>query len=248
MNAHNVYDYADTLLEQLSEHPIPTEKFETNKETFLYVRDLLNEKHLFPNYMALNLLKTNKSNEKALKCRMKGNEMFKSRKYFSALCAYNESLCHAESNSEALGIAFANRSAVYLEIGEFDRCRDNIRLAKMFGYPKGKFIKLDQREGICCGRKRKTLKTQQNSLRLSHKPNPKYPFVADCLTLQNNELFGRHIVTSEVLKAGDIIAVEPPFSALLLPSCVNLRCTFCFNQCKLNLLPCPGCTAGKTFF
>lgn len=240
----NVYDFADALLERLIDKPITFDRLETNEESFGYIRELLDGSNLFPRYEDFNLLRVEKSNDLALACRLKGNELFRQKKYFSALCAYNESLCFSEHNTEAMGLAFANRSAVYKEIDEYDRSKENIRLAKEFGYPERNFTKLDKREKECNGMSE--MKPEEPKLLdLSHAPNIKYPFIAKCLTLKSNPQFGRHIVTNENLSIGDIVAIEKPFSSLLLPSFAQKRCLNCLAQCKLNLIPCRGCTSGK---
>lgn len=241
-----VYDYADKLLEKLCDEPITYDNLNINENTFDYVWKLLTENQLFPSYEKLNLLKIEKSDDLSLKCRLKGNELFKDRKYFGALCAYNESLCFAKPDSETLGLAFANRSAVFLEIKEFDLCKENVRLAKKFGYPRNMALKLDKRVKICNENKEK--KPLQNLLRMSHKSNQKYPFVADCLRLKHSLKFGRHIVTDVALKTGEIIAIEKPFCSLLMSNCFVKKCTNCLNQFKLNLIPCPGCTSGRNKF
>lgn len=240
----NVYDFADKLLEKLSGMRITMENLAVNEQSYDYISNLLTANELFPNYERLNLLKIAKSDEMATKHRLRGNELFRDRKYFQALCAYNESLCFARPDSEAIGLGFANRSAVFLEIGEFGRCRKNIELAKRFKYPEKNFYKLDKREQSCP--ETNNLKPEEcDSLHLTLKPNRKYPFIADCLKMKRNVNFGRHIVTNSELKTGEVIAIEPSFSALLLPSCLAKRCTNCLGQFQLDLLPCPRCTSGK---
>lgn len=240
----NVYDFADKLLEKLSEMRKTMENLDVNEGTYAYISNLLIDNEILPDYERLNLLRIEKSDELASKHRLKGNELFRDRKYFQALCSYNESLCFAPPDSEAMGLGFANRSAVYLEIGEFNHCRTNIKLAKQFKYPSKSFYKLDRREQSCLQQNNVKPKLY-DSLRLARKPNPKYPFIADCLKLKRNLSFGRHIVTSSNLKTGEIIAIERPFSALLLPCCATKRCALCLGQFQLDLLPCPCCTLGK---
>lgn len=241
----NVYDFADKLLEKLSGMRITVSDLDINGDTFDYINKLLIDNELFPNYERLNLRRIAKSEKLATEHRLRGNELFRDRKYFQALCAYNDSLCFATHDSEVMGLAFANRSAVFLEIEEFNHCRMNIELARRFRYPKKNFFKLEKREQAC---PEQNIRKQDecDTLRLSHKPSSKYPFIADCLTLNRSVSFGRHIITRSDLKTGDIIAIERPFSALLLPNCASKRCANCLGQFQLNLLPCPRCTSGKS--
>lgn len=242
----NVYDIADKLLEKLSEEASGSlETLDVNAKTFGNIKTLLKTYKLQPNYDDLMKMSgRKKSNDVSVKFRLKGNELFKDRKYFRALCAYNKSLCFAEARSETLGLAFANRSAVYMEIDEFDLCRENIDLAKRFGYPKNKFNKLDERKKFCLS-KQQVKQAGRIFFVLSHNPNSNYPFIADCLSLKQCFKFGRHVVTDETLEIGDVIAIEPPFSSILLSTCIDKRCMKCLGQHKLNLLPCSGCTSGR---
>lgn len=239
----NVYTFADKLLERISDNTIKLDKLEIDDETFKDIRKMLIQSKLLPCYEKLNLLKTEKSNEIAFKCRLKGNELFKDRKYFSALYSYNESLCFSEASTESLGLSFANRSAVYLEIGENDHCVENINLAKAFDYPECQRSKLEARLERCSA-KRGQKKIYRHPLSVSLKTNSQYPFIADCLHLKRSVQFGRHIITDKTLKTGEIIAIERPFSALLLPHHTQTRCTNCLGGFQMNLLPCSGCTHG----
>jgi hypothetical protein len=55
-------------------------------------------------------------------------------------------LCFAKPGTEAVGLAYANRSAVYFCLDEFELCLRNIKLAKSHNYPLDKIQKLDKRE------------------------------------------------------------------------------------------------------
>lgn len=248
----NVYGYADKLMDSLSNSPITADKLEINEESFAYIKSRLEANQLVPDYSKINMLKREKSDEVAFKYRLKGNQLFRDRKYFRALCAYNESLCNAPSESESMGLAFSNRSAVYLEVLEFNLCKENIALAREFKYPKNKFGKLKSREEMCYLKEKevkpKAKPKSSSPLCLDSKPNPKYPFISNCLKVRRSSDYGRHIITERTLQTGEVIAIEKPFSGLLLASYANKRCTNCLGQFLLNLLPCPGCTLGKYNF
>lgn len=57
----------------------------------------------------LEVLEVKKSNRTAVAIREAGNRLFLEKKYDEALEKYNESICHAEFNSEHLGMGYANR-------------------------------------------------------------------------------------------------------------------------------------------
>lgn len=235
----NAYGYADKLLEILCNAPV------INDESFAYIKSRLEENQLVPDYSKINLLKREKSDDVAYKYRLKGNQLFRDRKYFNALCAYNESLCYAPTDSESMGLAFSNRSAIYLEVLEFNLCKENIALAKEFRYPNNKFAKLKRREKMCSLKEKEAKPKKSSPLCLGSKPNPKYPFISHCLKMRSSSDYGRHIITDRTLLTGEVIAIEKPFSGLLLSSYANKRCTNCLGQFLLNLMPCPGCTLGK---
>lgn len=55
-------------------------------------------------------------------CRQKGNEKFKQRKAQECHEFYTKSVAHAESGSENLALAYANRSAILFDVGLYKQC------------------------------------------------------------------------------------------------------------------------------
>jgi tetratricopeptide (TPR) repeat protein len=201
-----------------------------------------------------------KSNKIADVLRAEGNKLYSERNFFDALVKYNESLCHSSPNSEAMGLAYANRSAVYFEMKMFEKCLKNIEMAKSFGYPQNKLKILENRiekcgEGIKDGNE---LKCDENEaeefLKLSYKANDRLPFVVKCLEMRKSKNFGRFIVTNEDLKVGDILAIEKPHFKILksdsrYESCQEMnkyqRCAVCLKDNLMDLIPCLGCNSSK---
>lgn len=150
-------------------------------------------------------LKKLKNNENSTKYRHLGNHHFAlktSADYLKALEYYNKSMCFAETTSnEGMGLALANRSAVYYALEMYDDCLDNIKLAKKSGYPTHLMYKLDNREEQCLKHGTKKI-TQKHTIepKLSFPANPQIPFIANCLQLQQNEQYGRHVITTADLK------------------------------------------------
>jgi tetratricopeptide (TPR) repeat protein len=165
-----------------------------------------------------------------------GNSKLKKQQYYEALENFNKSLCMAERGSQDAALAFASRSQCYFEIGENEKCLENIALAVDSGYPKNDLL---VREDAC----RNLLKFQKPAedvwsfFKLSHPPNPKVPFVANCLQMMNHESFGRYIITTQTLRTGDIIAIEEPFFKIVATSASHLRCSNCLKSNKMNLVP-----------
>lgn len=202
---------------------------------------------------------TVKSQERAEKTRNEGNNLFVEKSYFDALLKYNESLCYSEPGSEAIGLAYANRSAVYYEMKLFENSLNNIELARRNGYPQKNVVILDKRAEKClqqveAGSEIKKDDDPFNFIKLSNEINPKINFISNCLELRRNEKFGRYIVTNRDLKVGEIVAIEKPHFKIIKSDCrydgcqeMNKyqRCAFCLRSNLLDLIPCGACSSSK---
>lgn len=194
--------------------------------------------------MNKNSSEQTKQNSISIEFRNQGNVYYKNKKNFCALLGYNMAICYAAIGSEELAIAFANRSAVYFEVGMYEKCLKNIQLAIDNGYPAGKLKNLEDRRQRCM----KLMETNKydphddswNFFKLSYESNPNIPFIVDCLELRNGEIF-----TSRDLKEGDIIAITDSVFRFPDPTARLHRCSYCFADCFLDLLPCNGCTKGE---
>lgn len=192
-----------------------------------------------------------KTNLQAEKFRSVGNKFFFKNNHCEAILAYNCSLCYAEVGSESLSLAFGNRSAAYMCLGEYKLCLSSIELAKSHGYPRDKLDKLLKREAEA----KKLLDDQQTNksdedksgiFELSYPASQKLPCFAECLELRDNKKFGRHIVTNRNLKTGDVIAVTEPSFVIFEKRAQLHHCSHCTkSSMKLNLIPCMGCTGGE---
>ncbi|XP_070490712.1 SET and MYND domain-containing protein 4-like isoform X1 [Chironomus tepperi] len=189
----------------------------------------------------------------ASECRVDGNKLYSQRNFFDALVKYNESLCYAPEGSEAIGLAYANRSAVYFEMKMYEKCLKNIELAKLNGYPENNFHILDKRSQKCHELEAEQQQVTENPfefVKLSYKANPRLPFVVNCLELRQSDIFGRYIVTTQDLNVGDILAIEEPHFKIIksdsrYDSCPEMnkfqRCSVCLKDNLMDLIPCPYC-------
>lgn len=159
-----------------------------------------------------------KSNFFAVIYRETGNRHFQKREYFESLMQYNRSLCCAIGN-EAISMAYANRSAVYMKLNHFNLCLENIQLARDNNYPREKMEKLDKREKEC--------KELMKKLEL------------------RKDKKGVHVITTRDLSTGDILAIEEPTFAMLYHRSRLHRCNFCIKDSLMNMIPCTGCAMGK---
>lgn len=233
----------DGQLEQVEQK---IKSYRSNAEVISFIRGVM-DKHKLMKFIKLR--GDPKSNARAIDCRKRGNEFFhpRMRQYIKAVELYNESIALAADNSEALAMAYANRSAICFELKEYADCLENIRLARENPYPANLLPKLEQREEAC-----KVLMSkvdyekpkidQPLALKLSYKSNPRIPHIAECLELVQDEKFGRYLITNRDLKAGDVVALEKPFSKVLDTKLHYINCNYCLDDNFLILKPCKGCT------
>lgn len=205
---------------------------------------------------------TVKSYEAAEKTRSEGNKLFIQKSYFDALLKYNESLCYAERGSEAIGLCYANRSAVYYEMKLFGKSLHNIELARLNGYPPKNIQILEKRAEKCRQQIEANGEVKQDDdpfefIKLTDDINTKLPFVSNSLELRRSEKFGRYIVTNRDLTVGDIVAIEKPHFKIMktdsrYDGCEGMnkyqRCAFCLRSNLLDLIPCEACTSSKYKF
>lgn len=259
---------ASDVLLMLQSQPEPArlliDEFETlttNADRVLFVLDFLKSLDKHPDEPPMRFQKNNKT---AREKRKKGNKFFENKKprknsqlhLFNALELYNESICWAELNKgEDLAIAYANRSAVYFELNEFETCLDNIRLAKASGYPERLMEKLIAREVRCqkavqspCTaddeKKMITHELRCSRRTLSLTPNSRIPFIGERLELKQSKRYGKYIVTNQDLKPGQIICMEDPYATAVAREFIYQRCANCLKENGLNLLPCRLCTTA----
>jgi hypothetical protein len=134
-----------------------------------------------------------------------------------------------------LSLAYANRSAVYFEVGKYEECLQNIQLAKNSNYPKDKLKKLIEREEKCKKLKQenvgKAKEIPDKFFKLSYPPiaNPNF---AGCLELRDKKYY-----TNRDLKPGDIVFIgEMKKMSITIYGYIN-RCYGCFNVNSMNLIP-----------
>lgn len=201
-----------------------------------------------------------KSHIKAESAKTQGNKCYVEKKFFDALEKYNECLCYAEIGSEILGLAYANRSAVYFELQIYDKSLKNIDLARSNGYPNKNAMILDARAQKCIEKIRSGADAEKANdpfdfIKLTYESNRSNTLtVSNCLKLKVNDKFGRHIITDRELKVGDIIAIEQPHFKILksdsrYEGCEDnfryQRCAFCLKSNLMDLIPCETCSSSK---
>lgn len=187
-----------------------------------------------------------KCNSKADEFRDEGNAHFRNGEFQQALVCYNRSACYAELGSRQLSLAYANRSAVYMQATMYRKCLENVQMSRDEG---NRDDKLDEREEKC-KRLMKVEKSNPNRdpwdfFKLSHPSNERIPFIVDCLELRQDDKFGRYVVTSCELRPGDVIAIEEPFYKFIDKEQRYSRCSNCLKSNDLSLIPCTQCTSSE---
>jgi SET and MYND domain-containing protein 4 len=237
-----------SLLDLLEHHGDKTdvlnhfESLRENSEKVKYARRLLQQNHFILN----DVMQNPKSDVMSNKLRKTGNQHYAAKEYFKALEMYNQSICFAEQQSENLSIGFANRSAVYFEWQMFDRCLENIGLAKEANYPARLMPKLEKRRIDCEERMNAKMSVDVETVvpQLSYPAHANNPFMANCIELKENSKSGLHLITKRNLKIGDIVLIEKPFEARLRYQYRYQRCTNCLVENEMTLMPCPDCTSA----
>lgn len=187
-----------------------------------------------------------KCNRKSAEVRQVGNRFYLEKNFDEALKKYNESICYAEAGSEHLGTGYANRSAIYYEMREYEFALANIELAKKHNYPEKLMPKLLAREENC----KKKLKNGESEGTVPDPPmginvevNPKIPFLAKGIKMESLPEFGRSMVAEKDFRAGDVILSEKPLAAAIDSSLRYADCSYCTIVHFNSLIPCPGCVS-----
>ena len=88
---------------------------------------------------------------RSLELRGLGNKLYAGKVYKEALTTYTNAALAANvdsaGKSEEVALAVANRSAVYFQLTEFERCLEDVEAALMFGYPESLQYKIFDRKG-----------------------------------------------------------------------------------------------------
>merc|ERR1711936_139209 len=91
--------------------------------------------------------------DKSKQLRDKGNKLYQTKKFQDAIKTYTESavatVIDENGKSKELALALGNRSAVYFQIEEYNKCLEDLEAAMMFGYPEEMQYKLFDRKGRC---------------------------------------------------------------------------------------------------
>ncbi|XP_037026738.1 SET and MYND domain-containing protein 4-like [Bradysia coprophila] len=182
-----------------------------------------------------------KSDQVSALFRAAGNREFKEKKWRVAMEYYNRSLIFAETNSDIVSLAYANRSACFFHMQKYDHCFRDIELAIEHNYPKRLMHKLDDREAECVKHlNEKNVDRELIEPKLSYDPDEKFPCMANVLEIKTNHRFGRYIEAKCDIDVGQTVLVEKGFVHVFEASDRTL-CVTCMRHVQ-NFIPCGGCT------
>ena len=185
-----------------------------------------------------------KSSEKSKRFLNNARELFDESRIFEALISLNRSLCIAENEGETAK-CFELRGEIYFSMRKYEKCLKNIERSMKFENSEEK----TELELICSAEIKKTAannhenstKNVSDFFKLSYPANPKNSSIVNCIKLEVNEIFGRHLVAKQDINAGDILIIEEPIHKSLDKNFTQGRCVNCFKSNYLDLLPCKYC-------
>lgn len=182
-----------------------------------------------------------KNNKKAIEYRRQGDIEFEMKNWHEAIELYNKSLCHAENNSQHIGLAYAKRAQCFSSMKRFDKCLIDIELAEKSNYPDDQLVQLEKRKQIClklieCGAQVKLI-----APKLDFGSRELFPEMANVLAFHQNDEYGTHVVATADIDVGQVILFEKCFATKTDE--FYQHCNICMKG-HTNLIPCPKCTTA----
>lgn len=188
-----------------------------------------------------------KSDEKAAELRALGDELLlEVGRHDEAVRKYNESICFAETGSEAMALGFAGRVKVCIENEEYEFALYNIALARKQNCPADLLEELASNEAKCReqiaeGKSFENIPYPRIPLRLE--PNPRIPFMAKGITMKHDPNYGRCLFPDDMFQPGDVLLEEEALVAMNDPKFRFVNCNYCTEMKAFQLIPCPTCTS-----
>lgn len=167
----------------------------------------------------------------------------------NALILLNESLCFAPPKSAWMAKIYTNRSKIYYNMQLHEACLENITLALEHGAIDEQDLEIEKVRSKCLNAIKngsitnvKDIKYKPDNNMLSFPAHPNIPFVSECIQLNMDKIYGRHLITNRDLNPGDVIMMEQPFASIINRSAIHKKCSYCLSYNFYNLIPCCDCT------
>ncbi|XP_008202872.1 SET and MYND domain-containing protein 4 [Nasonia vitripennis] len=181
--------------------------------------------------------------------RTSGNKLYRSknhdkRTHENILSLYSESIAFAPVDSEELALAYSNRSALLLHLHYPEKSL--IDIVKALGITKSTYLrtKLLSRKAKCLELIKKSADREDNSsdeLKIpTFTPSKQLPCVADCVKVDYNKQFGRHMVATRDIEPGEVIIAETGHVVFPSGEQMYLNCSNCLRLAWTGI-PCDFC-------
>ena len=178
--------------------------------------------------MSFLTLEYRRSAEVSNALREEGNVLFKSKNFQDALHYYTLATVFAPAESQELGLALGNRSAVFVQLENSHAALQDIDLALAHNYPQASVEKLRQRQITCQKLIQKKKLVNENDKDLSsqveneiknrrfmkekmlqlERPNPMIPAAAECVEIRFDNVMGRYLAVNEDVHAGKFMTCK----------------------------------------
>lgn len=191
------------------------------------------------------LISEKKSDAKSTEFRKLGNQAYKKKKYHEALVLYNKALKYAPNKSNAMKLAFSNRSALFITVKAYSACIEDLDTCFKMGCPPEIESKLNNRfreafEYIGTEDRLPVQKFANGYFEMLYEPhNPQI----SCATMDVGVIMEDNcpkIVAARDVKVGTVLAVEPAFVVNMNSENIHIACYNC-QKLEYNLIPCEGC-------
>lgn len=186
----------------------------------------------------LRLYKSYKNNQRSTDLRMNGNVKFRQGHWLEAMKLYNQSLCFAETGSENVALAYANRSHCFYQLKMYAESIVDIELAKNANVPVRLIRKLEERKEKSIDNLNLVENSSKNIVKLSYESNGNFPCMANMLEIKQNKEFGRYLMAKCDIPVGQTILIEDDF--LSIKTNDELVCYTCFRE-NTNFIACAQC-------
>lgn len=198
------------------------------------------------------VVKAYKTEPLSLSCRQTGNAFFRGGNYNGALQMYNLAIGSAPKKSQAMVLAYSNRSALLQKIKAYTAALKDIETCLAMHCPAHIEAKLKLRKEECL-----RILPEENSLKnffkcdfgkkffnVSIDSHPQIPGVSKSVAvITENQV--RKVIAAKEIPVGSIVGIETPFASNLDSENYYYACHFC-HKFTFNLIPCDTCC--ETFF
>jgi tetratricopeptide (TPR) repeat protein len=177
-----------------------------------------------------------KCSEKSEKFTIDAKEFQENSKFSDAILSLNKALCYATTDEDR-ALIYISRGKIYYELKLYKECLENFDLARDQGLVN-EFRDVEENCKNLMKQNEQDHEGNSKFFSITLPVNPKIPFIADCLKLQESWKFGRGVVTDRNIKTGEVLVVEEPFFKMLNKDVRHKKCAHCLKSNHLCLIPC----------